>query len=335
MGKYHEIKARNGTAWVQVVEGNVINQRSERWSETHVSSSGGGGYVDGHGRGHINAPTISSTVVNRHVNDFWVRESDGTEHNFKLTDSNFPVAEGQTIRICWGGGKQKTGPYLYAYNYNSKEAFDFIHGGWWAWARASGLLKYPLLYRVPMRWLPTIFFLTMALMAPNFIAVPRSVATDVERIVHRSEDGQDRFNRDGSFQNVIIAPTVRFFGAFNAADGLRIIPKLLDPVRAFRLWTADANATVLEDEANGSGSLDKNRIYLPGERAPKNTFFGQIFAKERRSAMVNLAVFSLFAWMFVMIVLEILGFFFFRVWWRAGASNKLRARVIAAFNSPM
>jgi hypothetical protein len=43
----------------------VVQGGQEKRSETHVSSSGGGGYVGKHG-GHVGAPEVRSTVTTKH-----------------------------------------------------------------------------------------------------------------------------------------------------------------------------------------------------------------------------------------------------------------------------
>jgi hypothetical protein len=70
------------------------------WSETHVSSSGGGGYVSG-GTGYVSAPTVSSRSVHRQV--FFVKYEDGTQREFDTT--LIGVAVGHKIALV-GGAKQ-------------------------------------------------------------------------------------------------------------------------------------------------------------------------------------------------------------------------------------
>ena len=45
------------------ITGEVLSQQKS--SETHVTSSGGGGYIGKQG-GHISAPQIKTTVINKH-----------------------------------------------------------------------------------------------------------------------------------------------------------------------------------------------------------------------------------------------------------------------------
>ena len=67
------------------ITGEVMD--SNKYSETHVSSSGGGGYVGGSG-GHISAPRVSSRAVTNH--EFWIRTQDGTEESVQLTGHDIP-----------------------------------------------------------------------------------------------------------------------------------------------------------------------------------------------------------------------------------------------------
>jgi hypothetical protein len=77
--------------------GTVIS--STKRSETHVSSSGGGGYLD-KGTGYVQPTTIRSTVVTRH--EFWVRTDEGVDVPVQLTDVDIPLAEGQRISLVYG-----------------------------------------------------------------------------------------------------------------------------------------------------------------------------------------------------------------------------------------
>lgn len=320
MGKYQEIKAPNGTAWIRVVEGTVYNQQSTSETDIYVSSIGG-------------IPrTVHDTI---HKNQFWIRDTDGTEKHFEFVNTRFPVADGHTVRICWGAGKEKTGPFLYGYNYNTKEAFDFMDGRWRFWAQQSGLLAYPLLYRVPLRWIPTIFFVTLAFMAPNLIAIPPNVAAQVEQIMQRKEAKEERYDPRVTFKSLLGRPAKRFLLAFTTNDAVTIVPKLLNPVRAMRLWGADADSSVPEAEADRGPAPDKNRIYLPSEIEARDALSAVTLTKAKKSAMISLAFYSLLAWGFVIMILQLLGYFFFGIWWRKFSSKKLRERVIAVFNAPM
>lgn len=60
------------------------------YSETRVSSSGGGGYVGKHG-GHVAAPTVTSHVT--HHREFFLQD-EGQEKAFHLQDVKFAARPG-------------------------------------------------------------------------------------------------------------------------------------------------------------------------------------------------------------------------------------------------
>jgi hypothetical protein len=76
------------------VSGTVLSSRKH--SETHVTSTGGGGRAGRNG-GYVEAPKVRSTVVTRH--EFWIRKTDGTEQVFQFTDRNIPLREGQQVSM--------------------------------------------------------------------------------------------------------------------------------------------------------------------------------------------------------------------------------------------
>jgi hypothetical protein len=85
------------------------------WSETHVSSSGGGGNLSG-GTGYVSAPTISSRSVHRQV--FFVKYEDVAQKEFDTT--LIGVAVGHKVsEVC--GAKQgiDSGHYLGLYNHTT------------------------------------------------------------------------------------------------------------------------------------------------------------------------------------------------------------------------
>lgn len=76
------------------VSGTVLS--SKKYSETHVSSSGGGGHVGRRG-GYVAAPKVHSRVVTRH--EFWLRKLDGTEQVFQFTNRDIALREGQQVSL--------------------------------------------------------------------------------------------------------------------------------------------------------------------------------------------------------------------------------------------
>lgn len=87
--------------------GEVLSQN--KYSETHVSQSGGGvGYVGKYG-GYVSAPKIHSTTVTNH--EFWIKQEDGSEKSFKLSGHDIPIREGQRISIITAGLKGSDSNY--------------------------------------------------------------------------------------------------------------------------------------------------------------------------------------------------------------------------------
>ncbi len=78
--------------------GEVISQN--KYSETHVSSSGAVGNV---------GPTVHSTTVTKH--EFWIRKEDGSEESIQLSGHDVPLREGQKITLIISG--LKGGNYSY------------------------------------------------------------------------------------------------------------------------------------------------------------------------------------------------------------------------------
>lgn len=79
---------------------------AQRWSDTHVSSSGGGGWVGPHG-GRVAAAQVHSNVVQR--GKFFLCEDNGTEHEIH---SLFGVRDGQRVIAAWGGDVHSKRGYL-------------------------------------------------------------------------------------------------------------------------------------------------------------------------------------------------------------------------------
>jgi len=87
-------------AAVTVFKGRVAG--TSTWSETHVTSSGGGGsgYVDPQHGGHIQvqAPVISSYVTENR--EFFLTDG-GKEQSYKFTNADFPIREGHVVSAIY------------------------------------------------------------------------------------------------------------------------------------------------------------------------------------------------------------------------------------------
>lgn len=108
MSQNSTIASKNAS--ITLIRGKVIAAR--RWSDTHVSSSGGGGYVDAKMGGHVQAAQVHSDVV-QHM-EIFIRTSDAEEeqrHDFGFTDLSF--REGNDVFLITV--KPEGGKCQYAY----------------------------------------------------------------------------------------------------------------------------------------------------------------------------------------------------------------------------
>jgi len=88
--------------------GEVIG--TNKFSETHVTSTGGGGTVGGyvgpyggHVGGTISAPAVSSHAITKH--EFWIRTDEGKELPIKLSGVDIPLLAGQRITMIGASDK--------------------------------------------------------------------------------------------------------------------------------------------------------------------------------------------------------------------------------------
>ena len=148
----------NGEMWIEVIEGEVLSQ--QKWSETLVRGSGGGGYIS-QGSGAISDVNISSSSTEQL--EFWVKGDDGRETAFRLADSELALRAGQRVRIARGGRLgTKRSTTLLSRNHASGETHALVQD-WLRWALAEGLLRRPLWYRLLSTWLPLLAALLAAL----------------------------------------------------------------------------------------------------------------------------------------------------------------------------
>lgn len=103
-----------------VVTGVILD--SNKYSETHISSSGGGGHV-GRDGGYVDAPQIHSQVLTHH--EFWVQLPDGREWPIKLVNADMPLRTGQNVTLVYGGIGRKEGYLLMLMNHNSGQHWLF------------------------------------------------------------------------------------------------------------------------------------------------------------------------------------------------------------------
>jgi len=151
MPEFKELQINDGKILLNIARGEVVGQ--QKWSETEVHTSGGGGYVQQ--GGYVRPPQVSSTSHEKH--EFWIREEGGKETAINFTDANFPVREGQKVWVAWGNNSRSkgSGSYLFGHNYASGDSHDLLRN-WGTWLYGTGLLKTPAAYRFFTKWLPLI-----------------------------------------------------------------------------------------------------------------------------------------------------------------------------------
>lgn len=104
---------------------------SNKYSETHVYSSGGGGTVNS-GSGYVDGPTVHSSSST--VHEFWIKESNGIEKAISVSGYDIPLRAGQKITVIYAGQKGLS-QYLWALvNHNaqkhwflSKKGFEYLN----------------------------------------------------------------------------------------------------------------------------------------------------------------------------------------------------------------
>lgn len=125
----------------------------QRWSETHISSSGGGGYLD-KGSGVVRAAQVHSHVEDRA--EYWVRLDDGIEVDLQVS-GDLRCRPGQQLTLISAIPKGiERGPFLLAYNHQTRE-FSQIHSqyGWFVKEYRIGANQW-------LWWLGTALALTLA-----------------------------------------------------------------------------------------------------------------------------------------------------------------------------
>ncbi len=173
MSRHAELDIGCGKLSLRVQCGEITGQ--QKWSETKVSSSGGGGYVGPQG-GHVSSPTITSETKTRQ--EIWIREEDGLESSLELSNKAFPVNHGQRVWIASGANSKErdTARYLIAYNQASDRYFDFLDN-WTGWLYESKLIKKPMIYQLLTFWLSLLLsIITIWVALPVFgkIGLPHS-----------------------------------------------------------------------------------------------------------------------------------------------------------------
>lgn len=100
---------------------------AKKWSETHVSSSGGGSSMTPDGYYTARPVTVTSTVVTR--DEIFLRQRDGKEHAIQLSGVDLPTRVGHVLAAVWmiKKGKER-GPYVMFHNYSMDDT-RFVDSG--------------------------------------------------------------------------------------------------------------------------------------------------------------------------------------------------------------
>jgi|GEM_PF-6579196 len=136
--------------------GTVLEHK--RSSETHVSSSGGGGYVGKYG-GHVEAAQVHSKVIT--TDDIWIETENGNEEKISLTNYDVALRSGQKISIFYAILEgEDSGPYMLLVNHSDgqthwlkgrmkfmQEKFNKIY---FYFGCLSCLLVIPMLLNIPL-----------------------------------------------------------------------------------------------------------------------------------------------------------------------------------------
>ncbi len=93
-----EIILRDGSRYIFTVQSAEVVTDPNIWSETHVRSTGGGGYVHPTYGGHVSSPQVYSTVKERLK--YFVKTDQGNE--LELNDAVI-ARKGHSINLIYGG----------------------------------------------------------------------------------------------------------------------------------------------------------------------------------------------------------------------------------------
>jgi hypothetical protein len=113
---------------------NGVVTSTKRWSDTHIRSSGGGGYV-GSGGGYVSAPQITSDVVQRL--EVSIKDSQGKESFEDVGSYGVSFKEGDGIAIL---KEPVSSHFVYLENTTTGEVYSFKFAPWFGYA-FGGLFK--------------------------------------------------------------------------------------------------------------------------------------------------------------------------------------------------
>ena len=116
----------------------------ETRAESHVTGTGGGGKVttglSGKASGNVAPVNIRTDVVT--VQEFWLKEADGTETQITLRNCNFEFRDGHKILAVWAGNDKGAGPYVAFKNLITGQEIFLDPAGFYSvgsfWANVAG-----------------------------------------------------------------------------------------------------------------------------------------------------------------------------------------------------
>lgn len=117
MGELRRISFEGISLVLHSARGEVVG--ASKWSTTHVSGGGGGGYVH-QGSGYSSTAPVTSTVTEH--DQFFLRLSDGKEMPIRLENVQLAVRDGQDVSVLWGVPEGKEhGRYVAIINHTTGE----------------------------------------------------------------------------------------------------------------------------------------------------------------------------------------------------------------------
>lgn len=109
--------------WAEVISGKITS--ITRWSDTHIFSHGGGGFVSKDG-GHVAAPQVESTSIQR--TELFLTTDNGLEIKLDLSGYNVSFREGSKIIAIRGGERgEKVSSFFYIENVETGETYSSVN----------------------------------------------------------------------------------------------------------------------------------------------------------------------------------------------------------------
>ena len=165
--------------------GTVLEHK--RSSETHVSSSGGGGYVGKHG-GHVAAAKVHSDVVN--TDDFWILNENGEEEMIRLVNVKVALREGQRVTLILAGLDNVDNMiYMFLFNHTDGQLYKIHTAGEFLRRQGNAFsvkLKQPPIH---VAWFLLTLIIFFPLVVPLFIAKVMMKNTKVKETTEVIREG--------------------------------------------------------------------------------------------------------------------------------------------------